>query len=380
MAGPQKGLTGDAVIAALEKAGTIRGAAKLLGCDHANVIAWKKRIALKGYSPAHNMVHTVPDGYTVKGVSTLYNADGQVAAQWVKSTQDAERMREIIEAAMAAMVADLPKLPKSKPQGEYNAQLMACYPLGDPHIGMRAWAEECGQDWDLAIAERVHCGVMNDLVSRAPATEWATIINLGDLFHYDSMAAVTPKHGHLLDADGRYAKMIDVGIKVMRQCITSALAKHKFVRVINAIGNHDQTGAIWLARALAHVYENEKRVHVEKTCSPFNYFEFGKVLVGVHHGDTCKMPALPGVMAADQSEAWGRCKHRYWWTGHIHHESVKEFPGVLVESFSTLAVRDAYATAGGWRSREQAKCIVLHRELGEVSRLTSHPAMLALAA
>lgn len=49
--------------------------------------------------------------------------------------------------------------------------------------------------------------------------------------------------------DGRYAKMIQVGVKVMRQCIESALAKHKTVRVINVIGNHDHTGAIRLSRA-----------------------------------------------------------------------------------------------------------------------------------
>lgn len=372
------GFTAEQVIEALKAhGGSARKAAAALGCHPTNIDRWRQRLAAKGYSPEHGLTHTVPDGYKVKGVSTLYDGDGVIRAQWVKSSEDAERQREMIEAAMTAMVADLPRVPKSKPVGEFNSQLMACYPLGDPHIGMRAWADECGQDWDLSIAERVHCGVMADLVNRAPPSEWALIVNLGDLFHYDSMAAVTPKSGHLLDADGRYAKMIDIGIKVMRQCIASALAKHKFVRVINAIGNHDQTGAIWLARALSCVYENEKRVHIEPTCSPFNYIEFGKVLVGVHHGDTCKMEKLPGVMASDQSAAWGRTKHRYWWTGHIHHESVKEYPGVLVESFSTLAVRDAYATAGGWRSREQAKCIVLHAELGEVARLTSHPAMLA---
>src|SRR6185295_8939132 len=55
------------------------------------VAAVRKRAALQGWSPRHDMTHTVPDGFSVKGVSTLYNSDGEVAAQWVKSQADAER-------------------------------------------------------------------------------------------------------------------------------------------------------------------------------------------------------------------------------------------------------------------------------------------------
>jgi len=190
------------------------------------------------------------------------------------------------------------------------------------------------------------------------------------------MAAVTPRSGHHLDADSRYAKMVHVAIKVMRQCIESALLKHRNVRVINLIGNHDETGALWLSAALAHMYEAEPRVMVDTSPSVFAYFEFGANLVGCHHGHTCKADKLPGVMAADRPEAWGRTKHRYWWMGHVHHQQVKEHPGCVVESFNTLAPNDAYAAAGGWRSREMMKCIVLHRLHGEVARHSVHPDML----
>jgi UDP-2,3-diacylglucosamine pyrophosphatase LpxH len=376
-----KRTTDDDLIAALREHGSQVKAAKALGLNRRTVERRMPGLAAKGWSPEHDMTRTVPDGFRVRGTSTLYDEDGKAKLQWVKSQIDPERQREIIDAAMAAMVKDLPRLPRIPMTvgKRYNANVMACYPIGDPHIGMRAWAEECGQDWDLSIAERVHCGVMADLVNRAPDSETATIVNLGDLFHYDSMDAVTPRSGHLLDADGRYAKIVDVGILVMRQCIESALLKHKRVRVINAPGNHDPTGALWLSRALRERYHANPRVEIDLKPSLFTYFEFGKVLVGVHHGHTCKAGVLPGVMANDQAEAWGRTKHRYWWTGHVHHESVKEFPGCSVETFNTNAPADAYATAGGWRSREQSKCVVLHRELGEVARLTSHPAMLEAA-
>ena len=130
---------------------------------------------------------------------------------------------------------------------------------------------------------------------------------------------------------------------------------------------------------LAALYENEPRVTVDKTPSRFHYYEWGKVLLGVHHGDRVKMDRLPAVMAHDQSEAWGRTAHRIWLTGHVHHDSRKEFPGCLVESFGVLAPLDAYASAGGYRSQRSMKALVFHREHGEQERHTVRPSMLEAA-
>lgn len=372
--------TDDQIIAALREQGSDRKAAKALDMNVRTLMRRKAKLALKGYSPEHDWHHSVPDGYKAQGVSTYYDADGQPRGQWVKASIDTERQREMLETAKAAFCEDLPQLPKRKAIGNYLADLHVVYPLGDPHVGMAAWGEECGQSWDLAIAERVHCGAMDALVSGAPASETATIIDLGDMLHYDGMAAVTPRSGNNLDADGRYAKLIRVTIKIMRQCIESALSKHKRVHVICIPGNHDESGALWLSAALAHIYGKEPRVTVETQPSLFAYFEFGKNLIGAHHGHTCKMAQLPAVMAADRAEAWGRTKSRYWYTGHIHTQTVLELPGCVVESFNTLAPNDAYATSGGWRARENMKAIVLHREHGEVARHTVSPAMLLEAA
>jgi hypothetical protein len=367
----------DEVIAALEKSGgTLTGAARILRCDR-NVIRKRlPKLARKGYSPKHDWKRPVPDGHMVRGVSTLYDGKGNVAQQWVKSQVDHERQAELMQAAVAAMVEDLPQLRPRAAAGDYLPELMVGYPIGDGHIGMLAWGEEAGESWDLAIAERTHCGAMAWLAASAPRAERAVVCNLGDWLHYDSLAAVTPRSGHNLDADGRYAKMVRVAIKVIRQCIESALERHRYVHVINAPGNHDETGALWLSAALAHIYERETRVTVETSPAQFAYVRHGKVLIGVHHGHTCKPQALPGVMAADRARDWGETEFRYWWGGHVHHESVIEFPGVRFESFNTMAAKDAFAAAGGWRSQRNMKAIVYHAEHGEVARHLVNPAML----
>ena len=340
--------------------------------------AWKRKakLARQGYSPEHHFTRIVPDGFKAKGVSTYFNKEGKPTGQWVKAEIDNERMSEIIREACEAMVEELPRAKPVKPGKNHLSHLMAVYPIGDAHIGMRAWAPETGQDWDLNIAERVQCGSMAALVDMAPPAEKAVIVNLGDWFHADNMEGVTSRSGHILDVDGRYAKMIRVGIKVMRQCIESALRKHATVRVLNVIGNHDDTGAIWLSIALSHIYAGEPRVEIDSSPSPFLYVEYGKVLIGAHHGHSCKPDRLPGVMASDMAQAWGRTEYRAWLIGHVHHQSVKEYAGVTVESFNTLAAKDAYAHWGGYRAQQNMKCIVYHAQYGEVARHVVNPAML----
>lgn len=337
----------------------------------------KARAAKKGHSPEHDMKHAVPDGYAVKGTSTLYK-EGKPVLQWVKTNQDAERQMELMKEAIAALSEDLPRMPpnKSPHLSEVNDELMAVYPLGDPHIGVLSWAEETGQDWDLKIAEEKFCNAFHRLVMTAPPCEQATIVNLGDYFHTDNMEGTTTRSGHNLDTDGRFAKMIRVGMKIMRQMIDSALSHHWQVRVINATGNHDDTSSQFLSVALGMMYEDEPRVIVDTAPTPFHYVEWGKCMFGVHHGHSCKPDRLPGVMASDQAEMWGRTKYRYWYTGHIHHDTKKEFAGVTQESFRTLAAKDAYATWGGYRSGQDSKCIVLHKQFGEVERHTVNLAMI----
>lgn len=366
------------IIKAVIEHGSHRGAAKALGISKGTVTNALERIkahaAKQGHSPEHDMVHTVPDGYKVRGVSTLYS-DGVVKAQWVKSSIDAERQLELMREAIDALCADIKPVHATEWHGHANDELMTVYPIGDAHIGMRAWHEECGDDWDMAEADRVFNGVFGRLIDAAPASSTAVIVNLGDWLHADNLQGVTERSGHSLDMDGRYPKMISVAMRILRRIIHAALDKHEFVKVINAIGNHDDTGAMWLSVALRHIYENEPRVIIDASPTPFHYVRFGSVLIGAHHGHTCKADKLPMVMATDRATEWGTTRFRYWLTGHIHHDTLKEYPGVKVESFRTLAAKDAYATWNGYRSGQDSKAIVYHREFGEVERHTVNISM-----
>jgi hypothetical protein len=164
---------------------------------------------------------------------------------------------------------------------------------------------------------------------------------------------------------------------MLRTAVETALAKHRTVTVFCEIGNHDDVGSLWLSHALAMYYEHNPRVTVETSPAKFHYYRFGKCLIGATHGDTGNPQRLQGVMAADRPEDWGATKHRVWLTGHIHTRTQVEFPGVMWETFRTLAPADAWARAAGYRSGRDMTSIVFHAEYGELGRHVFKPEMCA---
>lgn len=332
--------------------------------------------ARRGYSPAHDMTKPTPLGFHVKGVSTYYKTDpdtGEVRArgQWVKTKADEQHKVEALLDALSGLAdqwkgkADPATL--EGPANTLDEDLLCVYPMGDPHLGMYAWGQETGADFDLAIAERNLCAAVDRLVHRAPRAKQALIINLGDFFHADSSAGTTTK-GTRVDVDTRWGKVLRVGIRAMRRCIDRALEKHETVRVICEIGNHDDNSSVMLALALEQFYEREPRVEIDTSPAKFHWHRFGAVLICTTHGDTCKMVDLPSVMACDRAADWGETTYRYGYTGHVHHDSLKEFPGVIVESFRTLAPRDRWHDASGYRSGQDMKCDVMHKRYGRIER------------
>jgi hypothetical protein len=336
----------------------------------------RRRAAGRGYSPSHDMTKTTPEGYQVKGVSSYYKVDPRTGestlrGQWVKTKQDEEHRIAAVLDAMSRIadrwqgLADPVKAPKV-----FSERTMTAYPMGDPHIGMYAWAAETGQDFDLQIAERNLVCAVDHLVELAPASEEGLIINLGDFYHADNSMNQTMRSHHALDVDTRWGKVLAVGLRTMRRCIDRALTKHQRVHVINEIGNHDDHSALMLSLCLQQYYEREPRVTIDTSPAKFHWYRFGKCLIGVTHGHNTKLEQLPMIMAADRREDWGSTDHHYFHTGHVHHDQAKEIGGVICESHGTMAPADAWSKGQGFRSRQAMKCIVYDREYGEINRHT----------
>jgi predicted phosphodiesterase len=333
--------------------------------------------AIRGYDPTHDMTHPTNENYIVKGLSSYYDKEGVLAGQWVKADLDLDAKFKMVKEAIDNLVRDIAgkHKPFATPVIE-TEDLLTVYTLGDPHIGMQAWSKESGDDFDLKIVSEDLRLAMKQLVASSPASKQAVIVDLGDYFHSDSMDNTTRKSGNALDVDSRWAKVLRIGLDIMVELIVEALKKHETVKVINAIGNHNEHSAIFISAFLQAWFRDEPRVIIDENPGLFTYHQFGKCLIGVTHGHTTKAEALPEIMAADCESIWSETQYRIWLTGHVHHQQCKEFRTCTVETFRTLAAKDAWHAGQGYRSGRDMKAIIFHKLYGEVQRNTVNVVML----
>jgi hypothetical protein len=368
---------------AYELHGSSRAAGEALNVHRSTVLRAiervKNRAATQGFSPEHSMIHTVPDPFVAKRISTLYGSEGEVKQQWVIGVLDAEQRQAAMIAATAAMSETLPRLAAIRGPAVTQDDLCALYTLTDAHIGAMAWHREGGADWDLKIAEKTIVGCFAETIRQMPSAKQAVLNQLGDLLHYDGLSAVTPTSGHILDADGRFTKMVEVAIRILRRVITMLLEKHDQLHIILAEGNHDMASSVWLRTMFKALYENEPRITVDDSALPYYAFEFGAVMLAFHHSHIKKNAQLPGMLAAQFAPMWGRTTKRFCHTGNLHHAEEKEHSGMTVIQHPTLAARDAYAARGGWHADRAMSAITYHREFGQVGRVTVSPEMLEAA-
>ncbi len=371
------------MIDAIKEAGGIRKASRQLGLAKSAVqqamIRLKRRAALQGYAPGHDWSRPVPDTHVAKGISTYYDKEGKPAGQWVKADLKRDEQVRAMREALQALVKDMPRAEPVPLPAAASSDLMSLYTLTDSHVGMLAWHKEAGQDWDLRIAERTLVGCFEHMVAAAPPSEVAIVNQLGDFLHQDSIQPVTPTSGHLLDADGRFEKVVRVAVRILRRVVDLALAKHSRVILLVAEGNHDVSSSIWMRLLFQTLYENEPRVTVIDSALPYYAVQHGKTMLAFHHGHLKKNDQLPLLFAAQFPRIWGDTTKRYAHCGHRHHVEIKEHSGMTVQQHATLAARDAYAARGGWIAERQVQVITYHKEWGQVSQVTVVPEMLAAA-
>jgi transposase-like protein len=370
----------------IEEGASNRAIARELGLHHstpAKYRAWQTvrqtldrdgKVVAETQVPERTPYAPLPDAVIARR-SSLLDAEGNVAQQWVIEKPNAKEQLAAWQAVIDELKQQLTPIDLILPPAQTREDLLAFYPVGDHHFGMLAWRPEVGESYDVEIAEDLLASAMDHLLQTTPQCDTAIVAPLGDLFHYDGAQAVTPEHRNILDSDTRAAKMIRVVIRSIRRMIEAAARHHNHVHVIIEIGNHDLSNAIFLAQTLDVLYEDNPRITVDISPAHFHYYEFGATLLGTHHGHGVKMDKLPGIMAQDQREAWGRAKFCYWHTGHIHHDEQHDFGGVSVESHRILAPPDAYAHQLGYRHIRDMKAFIYSRKYGRLATYNANPMM-----
>lgn len=366
---------------ALCEYGSVHGACNKAGFNRSSMMSslnlLEKKLVASGIMAPCDASGVAGAGRAI-GKVTTHIKGGEVQQEWIRTDTALKDTQAKIEEFLNILRDQVPVRDYQIEEPDVHlADFMSVYPMGDPHLGMYAWAEESGENFDCDTCEQQIVQAIDRLVDTQPASCIGRIHNLGDFFHSDTEDAVTRRSGNHLDVDGRWGRVLRIGVRMMTHCIDRCLEKHQKVEVVNVCGNHDDQTSYCLSIILAEHYRNEPRVFIDTTYSKFHYKEFGKVLIGCNHG-MIKPQALLEVMVSDQAEAWGRTKFRYWHVGHVHHMTVKEVGGVVVESFRSLKAKDAHEAEKGYRAGRDMHALLFHKEWGLVERHVVCAAMLAV--
>jgi hypothetical protein len=356
--------------------GTSAAAAKELGCSEFNIRSSKRTVetnaAKKGWQKSDNHV---PDGYKVKGKSTLLDSDGNTKIQWVKTEVDKERQEEIMRELCENLTQNIKPWPVIKSPNKVNKDLCSVYTITDYHIGAYSWHEETGADWDIKIAEDTLYKAFGDMINGTPDSEQAVFVQMGDFLHWDGLTSVTPLNKHVLDSDGRYPKLVQVAVETCVRAVEMLLHKHKHVHVVMCEGNHDLTGSVWLQAIMKMAFKKNKRVTVDDSVFPYYSFTWGNVFLGWHHGHLTKIRGLAGKFFSEPRfrSQMANTEYIYISTGHYHTKEVVEVSGAVIERHPTLNARDAYGARGFEHSQRGALAITYDKSKGEISRVTVTP-------
>lgn len=277
---------------------------------------------------------------------------------------------DIRDSLIEEMKAYAPQYKEIKRKPVKDPHLLLLDPA-DIHIGKLALSFETGEEYNNQIAvQRVHEGVQGILDKTSGYNIDRILLVLGnDVLHIDTPRSSTTA-GTQQDTDGMWYTNYLMAKKLYVEIIEKLLPVAN-VHVIHSVSNHDFMSGFFLADTIFSWFGNNKNVTFDVDMKHRKYFTYGTNLIGATHGDGAKTADLPLLMAQEASEHWAHCKHRYYYTHHIHHKNSKDYGSVCVESLRSPSGNDGWHSRNGYQHSPKAiEAFIHHPEQGQVARIT----------
>jgi len=198
-----------------------------------------------------------------------------------------------------------------------------------------------------------------------------------DILHIDNVYNQTTS-GTPQDVDGKWWKHFEIALMLYVKCI-EMLRQVAPVDVLHSMSNHDYQSGFHLAHALKSWFRKAKDINFDISVAHRKYYQYGKNLIGLEHGDGAKIDKLPLLMAQEQPLLWSETKYRYFYLHHIHHKvkhkwlDAKDFIGVTVEYLRSPSGTDSWHSRKGFTGVPKAVEGFLHeKNSGQVARITHY--------
>lgn len=314
--------------------------------------------------------------FLVKAKSTLYDKDGEIKLEWVKTKVNEEMFYENMKLAVLEMMKGFEDKAKNVEIPKFcDDDLMTLIPLPDLHWGLLIDKDEISShnyDYNLNVAERWVVASLKHLLEVSPNSKTGVIVDLGDFTHSDSNDNRTPKSKHVLTTDGRYSKIIKTAFETTCKLLEMALEKFEKVIFYSLPGNHNETIPLYLQAYLQAYFRKEPRITIINENKPIQYLYHGKNILLFSHGHELRPEKAGEVLIKDNKDVYSDMEYFWAHFGHYHHNRAYETSLVnSIEIHKNIIPQDNYADSHGYRgSIGYAKSITYHKEYGEVSRST----------
>jgi hypothetical protein len=240
----------------------------------------------------------------------------------------------------------------------------------DIHIGKLCSLVESGEEYNHNIAvARVKEGILG-LISKCSFNVDKILFIIGnDILHVDNSKNTTTA-GTSQDTSALWFENFKTAQRLLTDCI-EILMKVAPVHVQYDPSNHDYTNGFFLAQTIEAWFKNTELVTFNVSIAHRKYFVYGNNIIGTTHGDGAKDTDLALLMAHEASANWADCKHRYFYTHHIHHKKSKDYMSVNVESLRSPSGTDSWHHKNGYQHSPKAvEGFVHHPVHGQVARFT----------
>lgn len=240
----------------------------------------------------------------------------------------------------------------------------------DFHWGKYGWEDETGESYNFEEAEKRLMTKTEELVARLPYKPDRIVLATGsDWFHIDNdMGGTTRGTPMGTSSCASPADILISGCELAVRHI-DLLRQVAPVDVVFMAGNHDRFSALTLALYLRATYANEEDCEIHLTPKTRHYYSYGNTYMGFTHGDTVKQTRLPSLMAQEEWEAWGQHQHKVWFSGHYHHQSVKEDGGATCIILPSLAANDRWHSRMGYKSQAGLMGHIIDKEKGLIGSM-----------
>ncbi len=314
----------------------------------------------------------------VVSVKHWQSASGEFRFSIVTKEDITANETDILKTVSSFIENHSPHYPSIKRKIKLNNHLLVINPA-DIHIGKYANHLETGDGYNVEIAcERVLEGLQG-LIDKSQGFEVDRVLFCigNDILHIDNVYNTTTA-GTNQDVDGKWWEHFEIALALYVKCV-EILREIAPVDVVHSMSNHDYQSGFHLAHALKSWFRLDSEVTFDISVAHRKYYQYGKNLIGLEHGDGAKMANLPLTMAQERPLLWSETTHRYWYLHHLHHKvkhkwlDAKDFIGVTVEYMRSPSGTDSWHSRKGYVGVPRAVEGFLHeKNSGQVARLVHY--------